>query len=112
MHVTTESHGWDIMPVVYDNRAGRINNKAPNANLIAATEKVDDLCRRESAYLQLSDLVVGPLEFKLGEVLVQTVHLPRLGHRVDRQGVLELLVVLFVWIRGLVQLVMVVLQTL
>jgi len=111
MHVTTESHGWDITAVVYDNRAGRIN-KAPNANLIAATEKVDDLCRRESAYLQLSDLVVGPLEFKLGEVLVQTVHLPRLGHRVDRQGVLELLVVLFVWIRVLVQLVMVVLQTL
>ena len=73
--------------------------------MAALTKNGDDLCRLESAYLQLSDLVVGPLEFKLGEVLVQMVHLLWVRHWMDGQGVLALLITLLVWIRVLVQLV-------
>ena len=80
--------------------------------MAAVTENADDLRRLESAYLQLSDLAVGPLEFKLGEVPVQTVHLLRVRHWMDGQGVLALLVTLLVWIRVLVQLVMRVFQPL
>ena len=66
--------------------------------MAAVTENAGDLCHLESAYLQLSDLVVGPLQLKLGEVPVQAVHLLWVGHRVDGQGVLALLVTLLVWI--------------
>lgn len=66
----------------------------------------------QSAYLQLSNLIVSLMQLNLGEASVQPVHLFRVRHGMNSQGSLELLVLLFIWVRVFSELVMVVLESL